>query len=118
MNPEHKQILEKIASLKEEYKAADQMRRTVILGKVKELCQKLPQVPENCVNCNMRKALSAEHEHGRFCGAECHKEWADKTYGVKRSGSRKSLAEMRMRLGEMAKEAHLRKLGNKQQSLL
>ncbi|SRR5258705_8110089 len=109
MTTEQKDILNKIASLREEYKAADQDKRKDILKEVKALCQQLPQIPENCINCNMRKALPAQQEHGRLCGEECHKEWADRTYGVKGLGKRRSLEEVKRDLLNKAKEKYLPK---------
>lgn len=118
MIPEHQKIHDKIDSFREEYKTADADLRKKIVELVKDLYKQLPQIPENCINCNMKKALPPEDEHGRFCGEPCHTEWADRTYGVKRITARPTLAQMRKRLGEMAKEEQLRKTLGKQQSLL
>ncbi len=71
-----------------------------------------------CIQCHVNEALPPEHEHGRFCSAACHQLWADRTYGVKSSSGRKTVAEMRQQLGEMAKQAHLKNFKGEQQKLL
>lgn len=115
MTPEHQKIHDKIDTFREEYKTASEERRKKILELVKDLYKQLPQIPENCINCNMRKALPPEDEHGRFCSEPCHTEWADRTYGMKSMPGRKSVFQMQQRLAEMAKEKHRPK---QQQTLL
>lgn len=118
MTPAQQAILDKINALREEYPGADADRRLEIIQEGKQLGKQLPQRDGCCINCNFLKALPPEHEQGRFCGAECHNEWADKTYGVKSSRGRKTKEDLIRQINEMKKREILRKHLGEQQPLL
>ncbi len=98
-------IAEQLDQLRQEYRTASPGRREAIKQEAERLKAKA-----RCYRCEEQPRLPEEDAHFPFCSQACHEAWAQENDHVSRPESKRpTIAEIRRRLLELAKEAHLKK---------
>src|SRR4051812_5919564 len=105
MTTEQQDIITYINKLRIEYADAGEDRRVDIIEEIEHLKKVNDLV--NCRRDECKRLMFSDQLDPSypFHSAECHKIWADANYGSSKETTtgRKSIAEMRKQLGEMAK---------------
>jgi len=97
-------IAEQLDQLRQEYRTASPQRREAIKQEAYRLKARA------CCQCHGRDRLPMEDAYFPFCSQACHEAWAQENdHGSRPESKRPTIAEVRRRLLEMAKEAHLKR---------